>query len=54
MLLEAINFRDVSTTSNKFKKLLTIPEGISIVEDVKEFNVNIITSKYSVTTLSIS
>ena len=54
ILLEAINFRDVSTSLNKFKKSVTIPDGLSIIEDIKSVNVSVDTSSYSVTTLTIN
>ena len=54
ILLETINFRDVSLSNYKFNKSLIVPDGLTILEDIKSANVNIDVSKYAETTITIS
>ncbi len=51
--LSPINFREVSTTNNKFDLSPSLPDGIKILENIGEFHVEIDVSKYAETTLVI-
>lgn len=51
--LSPINFRDVSTSNNKFETTITLPDGVRFLESVDYFTVDIDTSKYAETTLNI-
>lgn len=54
ILLETINFRELSLSNYKFKKSLIVPDGLTILEDVKNANVTIDVSQYAETTITIS
>ncbi len=51
--LSPINFRDVSTSNNKFETTITLPDGVRFLESVDYFTVDIDTSKYAETTVNI-
>ena len=51
---EAINFKDVSPSSNKFKKSFETPEGVSILDENKDINITVDTSKFSEKSFTIN
>ncbi len=51
---EALNFKDVSPSSNKFKKLIATPDGVTILDDNKDINITVDTSKFLEKTLTIN
>lgn len=52
--LSAIDFRNVSSTSNSFKVSATLPEGAKILETIDFFTVTVDTSEFAERTFNIS
>ncbi len=51
--LSAIDFREISTTSNSFEVSATLPDGVKFLESIEFFTVDINTSNYAEITLDI-
>ena len=50
---EPISFKEISPSSNRFKKPFDLPDGITVLGEDKELNITVDTSKYLETTLTV-